>query len=160
MKKLWAPWRQEYILAEKKGCIFCRAIGDTDDAKNLVVYRGKECFLILNKYPYSYGHLMAAPNRHVCKISELNEREMPEIMRLIGRTEAVLREHIKPEGFNIGANIGKAAGAGEQHLHFHIVPRWVGDTNFMPVASETKVISQHLSELSTRLKESFRDQSL
>lgn len=155
MKNLWAPWRQEYILAEKKGCIFCRAIEDTDDDKNLVVCRAKECFLILNKYPYNYGHLMIASNEHKCDFDELNDQEMLEIMRLLGRAKAALRECIKPEGFNIGVNIGKAAGAGEQHLHFHIVPRWVGDTNFMPVASETKVISQHLSELLTKLRGFF-----
>jgi len=155
MKNLWAPWRQEYMLAEKKGCIFCHAVEDTDDGKNLVVYRGKECFLMLNKYPYNYGHLMIAPNKHKCDVDKLNDQEMLEIMRLLGRTKAILRESIKPDGFNIGANIGKAAGAGAQHLHFHIVPRWVGDTNFMPVASETKVISHHLSEFLMQMKKFF-----
>lgn len=157
MKNLWAPWRQEYILAdkEKKGCIFCHAVEDGDDEENLVVHRGKECFLILNKYPYNYGHVMVAPNKHKCDVNELSDQEMLEIMRLIGRTKAILRECVNPEGFNIGANVGKAAGAGEKHLHFHIVPRWVGDTNFMPVTSEAKVISQHLSELLARLKGSF-----
>ncbi len=155
MKNLWAPWRQEYILAEKKGCIFCRAVEDTDDDKNLVVYRGKESFLILNRYPYNYGHLMIAPNKHKCDFDELSDQEMLEIMRLLQRVKAGLKEYLNPEGFNIGVNIGKAAGAGEQHLHFHIVPRWVGDTNFMPVTSETKVISQHLSELLKKLREFF-----
>lgn len=155
MKSLWAPWRQEYILAEKKGCIFCRALEGSDDDKNLVVYRGKGCFLLLNKYPYNYGHLMIAPNRHKCEIDELSEAEMLEVMKLLGRAKAVLRDCIKPDGFNIGVNIGKAAGAGERHLHFHVVPRWVGDTNFMPVVSETKVISQHLSELLTKLRKYF-----
>lgn len=157
MKNLWAPWRQEYILSEKKGCIFCHAIeaDNGDDDKNLIVYRGKECFLILNKFPYNYGHVMISPNKHKCDVDELDDREMLEIMRLIGRTKAALREYLKPEGFNIGANVGKAAGAGAQHLHFHVVPRWVGDTNFMPVTSETKVISEHLSELLAGLKKSF-----
>lgn len=155
MKNLWAPWRQEYILAEKKECIFCRAVEDTDDDKNLVVYRGKESFLILNKYPYNYGHLMVAPNRHKCDIDELNDQEMLEIMKLLGRAKAALREGIKPEGFNIGVNVGTAAGAGARHLHFHIVPRWAGDTNFMPVISETKVISHHLSEFLVKMKKFF-----
>ena len=155
MKHLWAPWRQEYIRAEKKGCIFCRAIDDTQDDKNLILHRGKECFIILNKYPYNYGHLMIAPNKHQCGLKELTQGEMLECMQLLCKAQEVLEQHLKPEGFNIGVNLGKAAGAGEEHLHFHIVPRWVGDTNYMPVLGETKVISQHLSEFLSRLKGSF-----
>lgn len=155
MKHLWAPWRQEYILAEKKGCIFCRAISDTQDEKNLILYRGKGCFVILNKYPYNSGHLMIAPNKHKCDLRELAQEEMLESMQLLCKAQVVLEQHLKPEGFNIGANLGKAAGAGEQHLHFHVVPRWVGDTNYMPVLGETKIISQHLSELFLKLKGSF-----
>lgn len=156
MKNLWAPWRQEYIQAEKKGCIFCLAVEKAQDARSLVVHVGKECLVMLNKYPYNYGHLMIAPKRHKCDLSELTQKETQEIMRLLGEAKALLTKELKPEGFNIGVNIGKAAGAGEAHLHFHIVPRWVGDTNFMPVVSETKVVSQHLSELLGRLKGSFR----
>ena len=110
---------------------------------------------MLNKYPYNYGHLMIAPKRHKCDLLELTQEETQEMMRLLGETKTLLTKELKPEGFNIGINIGKAAGAGEEHLHFHIVPRWVGDTNFMPVASETKVISHHLSELLRKLKGSF-----
>ena len=156
MKNLWAPWRQEYIQAEKKGCIFCLAAENAQDAKSLVVHMGNECLVMLNKYPYNYGHLMIAPKRHKCDLLELTKEETQEIMRLLGEAKTLLTKELKPEGFNIGVNIGKAAGAGEAHLHFHIVPRWVGDTNFMPVASETKVISQHLSELLGKLKGSFR----
>lgn len=155
MKNLWAPWRQEYIQSEKKGCFFCHVIEEDDDDKNLVVHREKECFLIFNKYPYNYGHLMVASNKHKCDVDELSDKEMLGIMKLIGKTKTVLRQHIKPDGFNIGANIGASAGAGLLHLHFHIVPRWAGDTNFMPVISDTKVVSQYNSTLLARLKESF-----
>ncbi|HHT9118611.1 MAG TPA: HIT family protein [Candidatus Hypogeohydataceae bacterium YC38] len=155
MKNLWAPWRQEYIQAKKTGCIFCLAVENAQDERRLVVYMGKECLVMLNKYPYNYGHLMIAPKRHKCDLLELTQKETQEMMRLLGETKALLTKELKPEGFNIGINIGKAAGAGEEHLHFHIVPRWVGDTNFMPVTSETKVISQHLSELLRKLKGSF-----
>ncbi|HHT9119878.1 MAG TPA: HIT family protein [Candidatus Hypogeohydataceae bacterium YC41] len=155
MKYLWAPWRAEYISAEKKGCIFCRAVNDTQDDKNLLLYRGKECFIILNKYPYNNGHLMIAPNKHKYGLKELTQEELLEIMQLLCKAQQALEQHLKPEGFNIGVNMGKAAGAGEEHLHFHIVPRWVGDTNYMPVLGETKVISHYLSELLLRLKSSF-----
>ncbi len=155
MKHLWAPWRQEYILSEKKGCFFCLSVDDTQDAKNLILHRGKECFIILNKYPYNYGHLMVAPNKHRCSLKELTQEEMLESMQLLSKAQTVLEKHLNPEGFNIGANIGKAAGAGAEHLHFHIVPRWVGDTNYMPVLGDTKIISQYLSELLSRLKGSF-----
>ncbi|HHT9155402.1 MAG TPA: HIT family protein [Candidatus Tripitaka sp. YC43] len=155
MKHLWAPWRQEYIQSEKKGCFFCRAIDDTQDDKNLILHRGKECFIILNKYPYNYAHLMVAPNEHRCSLKELTQGEMLECMQLLCKVQAVLEQHLKPEGFNIGVNLGKAAGAGEEHLHFHVVPRWVGDTNYMPVLGETKVVSHYLPELLSRLKGSF-----
>lgn len=150
MENLWAPWRSEFILSEKKdeGCIFCNAIKDTDDQKNLIIYRGKSCFCILNKYPYSGGHLMVAPNNHKGKLSELTKEEMLELMNVTTEAETILSATMKPDGFNIGANIGKAAGAGVVgHIHLHIVPRWIGDTNFMPVMTDVKVVSQSLEDV-------------
>lgn len=160
MKNLWAPWRSEFILSDKKdvGCIFCNAIKDSNDETNLVVYRGKSCFCILNKYPYSGGHLMITPNEHKGHIYELTEQEMLELMLISGQVEAILENAMHPEGFNIGANIGKAAGAGVVgHFHLHIVPRWVGDTNFMPIMSDTKVVSQSLDDVYKLLYPKFKE---
>lgn len=155
MKNLWAPWRSEYLLSDNKSsrCIFCRAIEDTDDEKNLLIFRGKSCFCILNKYPYSGGHLMVSPNKHKNDLVDLNQDEMVELLTITGKAKSVLKKEMNPDGFNIGANFGKAAGAGvEGHFHLHIVPRWVGDTNFMPIISDTKVISQSLSDVYKLLK--------
>ncbi len=163
MDTLSAPWRSEFILSDKKeiGCIFCDAIQDNEDEKKLIVYRGKTCFCILNKYPYSGGHLMVAPNEHKGSISELTKEEMLELMCLAGETELILKESMNPDGFNIGANLGKAAGAGVVgHFHLHIVPRWVGDTNFMPVLSETKVMSQSLRDVYNLIESKMKNISL
>jgi ATP adenylyltransferase len=157
MKNLWAPWRKEFILSKKEeNCFFCEAIKDNQDRKNLVLYRGKECFCILNKYPYNNGHLMIAPKMHKDDLSKLNDSEMLELLTLSRDVKNILAKKLKPEGFNLGINFGKVAGAGvEDHIHVHLVPRWTGDTNFMPVIAETKVISQSLEDLYLELKECF-----
>jgi len=157
MDVMWAPWRMEYILGEKeKGCIFCDRAGEgrEEDRKNLILYRGNECFVILNKYPYNNGHLMITPYRHVPDISFLNEDELLELMLLSQKLLKTMKKGMKPDGFNMGINQGKVAGAGiESHVHLHIVPRWDGDTNFMPVVSSARVIPQHLTETYDILKE-------
>lgn len=155
MKNLWAPWRIAYIQEHSKetGCFLCNAFQDKQDEKHHIVARGKECFCIFNKYPYSSGHLMVAPNRHKPDISDLTEHEMLEIMKLTRSMKDLLTTIMKPEGFNLGVNLGKSAGAGLiGHFHLHIVPRWNGDTNFMPVISEVKVIPQSLEDLYKEFK--------
>jgi ATP adenylyltransferase len=157
MENIWAPWRKEFILSKKKeNCFFCTAIKDNQDRKNLVLYRGKECFCILNKYPYNSGHLMVAPKMHKGDLSKLNDSEMLELLTLTRDAKNILTKKLKPEGFNLGINFGKVAGAGvENHIHLHLVPRWKGDTNFMPVIAETKVIPQSLEDLYLELKDYF-----
>ncbi len=157
MKNIWAPWRKEFILNKKdENCFFCEAIKDNQDRKNLVLYRGEECFCILNKYPYNNGHLMVAPNLHKDDLSKLSSSEMLELMTLTRDMKDMLSKKMNPDGFNLGINMGKFAGAGvEDHIHLHIVPRWKGDTNFMPVVSDTKVIPQSLDDLYVELKEFF-----
>ncbi|MDR4505646.1 MAG: HIT domain-containing protein [Candidatus Scalindua sp.] len=157
MKNLWAPWRKEYILGEKEECCFlCEALGDNQDRKNLILYRGKESFCILNKYPYNSGHAMVVPNRHIKELSNLSNSEMLELLTIASNVKDILSKKMNPEGFNIGMNLGKVAGAGvEDHIHLHIVPRWNGDTNFMPVIADTKVIPQSLEDLFKELESLF-----
>ena len=157
MKYLWAPWRMEYILKEKnEGCIFCEIPKENQDKENYVLYRGKFCFVILNTYPYNNGHIMIAPYAHIKNLEELNRDTINELMSLCQKSISVLKKKINPQGFNIGANIGKVGGAGIlEHVHLHIVPRWQGDTNFMPVISDTKVMPQYLSETYDSLKAGF-----
>lgn len=157
MKYLWAPWRMEYILKEKnEGCIFCEIPKENQDKENYVLYRGKFCFVILNTYPYNNGHIMIAPYVHIKNLEELNRDTINELMSLCQKSISVLKKKINPQGFNIGANIGKVGGAGIlEHVHLHIVPRWQGDTNFMPVISDTKVMPQYLSETYDLLKAGF-----
>ena len=146
MDTLWAPWRIGYIKEDKpSGCIFCDKAAQSDDAANLIVHRGTACFVILNLYPYNNGHLMVVPYRHTPGIEDLATETLTELMTLTQRSWAVLREAIHPTGFNIGINQGTPAGAGvADHVHLHVVPRWVGDTNFMPVIADTLVIPQSL----------------
>ncbi len=136
----------EYIRkVDKTGCIFCRAIKEKRDRKNLIVRRGKTAFIIMNRFPYNPGHLMVAPNRHLADFADLDDDEVLELMRLTQKGVALLRERMRPDGLNLGINLGRVAGAGiEGHLHIHIVPRWQGDTNFMPILGNTKVISEAL----------------
>lgn len=160
MKILWAPWRMKYIKSfEKEGeCIFCSKPREGRDEKNLILYRGEKGFIILNRFPYNSGHFMVAPYRHVRELEKLEEDELLELMNLLKRGIRALKEEYKPEGFNVGANIGRIAGAGiEDHIHFHVVPRWSGDTNFMPVLSETKVMPELLEETYQRLVKHFRE---
>lgn len=155
MENLWAPWRITYIQNHPKesGCFLCNAFLDTRDEKHLVVHRGTECFCILNKYPYNSGHLMVVPNKHKPDISDLTDQEILEIMKMTKDMKELLTTIMKPEGFNIGINLGKPAGAGLiGHFHVHIVPRWNGDTNFMPVIADVKVIPQSLESLYEEIK--------
>ncbi|MEO0275551.1 MAG: HIT domain-containing protein [candidate division WOR-3 bacterium] len=158
MKILWAPWRIKYIEGFKKGyeCIFCIKSKDKNDKKNFILKRGKYSFVIMNIFPYNPGHLMVAPYKHVPELGDLNKEEIYEIMELVKESIEVLKKVYSPHGFNIGVNIGKIAGAGfEEHIHFHIVPRWEGDTNFMPVLGNTKIISEELKRSYRRLKKYY-----
>ena len=164
MDKLWSPWRSNYIDSFKDAsnediCVFCAAQNsEITDKKSLVVYKGDLNFIMLNLYPYNNGHLMIIPYRHISDYMELTEKELNEITALNKMAITVLRKIMKPHGFNFGANIGKAAGAGiHTHLHFHLVPRWNGDTNFMPVLGEVKIISQDLLETKSKIIDGFRE---
>lgn len=154
MEHLWAPWRIGYIRGEREpGCFLCRKPQEADDAKNLILIRAKTCFALLNTLPYNPGHLMVAPYKHTGELDDLGEQELAEIGQLLVRGKQILARAMKPQGFNIGLNLGKAAGAGvHDHLHWHIVPRWDGDTNFLPVTGETRVIPQALDELYAELR--------
>ena len=154
MEHIWAPWRIEYIRRVKGGgCILCQKPKESNDELNFILYRGKSNFLILNVYPYNPGHLMVAPYQHTANLQDLAPEEAKEHFNIVKQAIALLEETLKPDGFNVGLNLGKVAGAGiEEHLHTHIVPRWQGDTNFMPVLSDTRVISEALTATYTKLK--------
>jgi ATP adenylyltransferase len=154
---LWAPWRLEYVGSadEQEGCIFCAAREGADE-EGLVVRRGSHAFALLNRFPYASGHLMIAPLRHAGEFGELPDEEVLEIHRLAGQGMGALAEVYAPQGFNLGWNLGRVAGAGvTDHVHMHLVPRWVGDTNFMPVLADVKVIPEHLLETRRRLAEAW-----
>jgi len=158
LKVLWAPWRMQYIEeaagAEEQECIFCTKPKENRDEENYIVYRGETCFIIMNIYPYNNGHLMIAPYRHVATPLELTEKEMLELMKTVNIGIKALEKAFNPHGFNIGINLGRAAGAGiVDHIHIHVVPRWQGDTNFMPILAETKIIPQHLRETYRKLRQ-------
>ena len=157
MKKLWAPWRIDYIRTPKEErCIFCKKFQGKNDRENLILYRGRYAFVLMNLYPYSNGHLMVSPYSHTSETGDLNQDCSAEIMTLANFSMEILKKSMKAEGFNFGANIGKAGGAGiEEHLHYHIVPRWTGDTNFMPVVGTAKVIVEGLAETWDKLKPLF-----
>lgn len=157
MKQLWAPWRLQYIGAPKpKGCIFCAAASGTDDRTALIVHRGTLAFVIMNLFPYNSGHVMVVPYRHLPRLGDLSDAEKLEAMSLLDLTIRAQEMALHPEGTNVGINLGRAAGAGiEDHLHVHVVPRWVGDTNFMPVLGDTKVIPEHLESTYQRLHDAF-----
>jgi len=157
---LWAPWRIEYITdaTKNEGCIFCDKSAEKDDRANLIVYRGKTAFVIMNRYPYNNGHLLIVPNRHTSEMADLSDEEKIELVNLLQYAQDVLQAVMKPQGFNIGMNLGRLAGAGiTDHLHFHIVPRWGGDTNFMPIVGHTKVISEALEETRDHLHKAFEE---
>jgi ATP adenylyltransferase len=163
MKKrdvLWAPWRSEYITVEKKGgCFLCKAFkskGKDADRRSYILYRGKNLFVILNLFPYNNGHLMVVPNRHIDNIGVLSTEEEKELMFLIKSSVRIIKKTMNAQGFNIGLNQGSSAGAGlESHIHFHVVPRWAKDTNFITVISNSKVVSQSLDETYKLLKPEF-----
>ena len=147
-ERLWAPWRLEYIRGPKDAeCIFCRAIESDDDEGNYVVHRGERAFVILNAYPYNNGHVMIAPYVHEPSIEPLDDPTLLELMQLAKRSLAAMHAAYSPEGFNIGINQSNVAGAGiEEHVHVHVVPRWSGDTNFMPVIGDVRVLPQSLAD--------------
>ena len=152
-KPLWAPWRLEYIQQadEIEGCVFCRAAAGPDE-ELLVVHRGESAFVLLNKFPYASGHLMVAPYRHLGNFGELDDAEALEAHRLAAEGMAALDRVFSPEGYNAGWNLGRVAGAGiVDHVHLHVVPRWSGDTNFMPVLADVKVLPEHLTETRAKL---------
>jgi|UniRef100_A0A7V3PUI8 ATP adenylyltransferase len=160
MEKLWAPWRADYIIknadCQKKRCLFCVLKKRTADKPNLILHRGKYALVVMNRFPYNSGHLMVAPLRHTAALETLRPAESAELWKLLQRCVKILKKEYHPQGFNIGANLGAVAGAGVTgHLHLHIVPRWQGDTNFMPVLGETKVVSEHLLTTYDRLRPHF-----
>jgi ATP adenylyltransferase len=157
LKHLWAPWRLEYVANadEQEGCIFCRA-AEGDDEEQLVVHRGELAFVLLNKFPYSSGHLLVAPYRHGLNFGDLDDEEALAVHRLGAEGLEALQRVYSPEGFNLGWNIGRIAGAGiPEHGHLHVVPRWGGDTNFMPVLGDVKVLPEHLMATRRRLAEAW-----
>jgi len=157
MEYIWAPWRMQYITAAKEsGCILCQKPTENDDETNLILYRGKDNFIILNSFPYNPGHLMVAPYRHLARLEDLSDEELIEHFDIVKRSVKVLTKVMKPMGFNVGLNIGRIAGAGiEDHIHTHVVPRWQGDTNFMSVVSDTKVVPEALKATYQKLKASM-----
>ncbi len=156
MESLHAPWRIEYILAPKPAMpesLFTRIAQSSDDEANYVIARARTCYALLNTYPYTGGHLMIVPYKQVQDLDGLTDEEMTDLLRLTRRCQAALKSVMKPDGFNIGINLGKVAGAGIlEHLHIHVVPRWQGDTNFMPVLANTTVVPQALKELAAQLR--------
>ena len=156
-KILWAPWRAKFILGKKEtGCIFCKRLKMKDSVKNLIVYRSEKTFVILNKFPYNSGHTLIVPKRHVGQIEKLTVEESREFFELTQKTVSVIKKTLKPSSLNLGMNLGRVSGAGiPGHLHMHIVPRWHGDTNFMPVIGQTSVVSVPLEPIYKALKKEF-----
>jgi ATP adenylyltransferase len=157
MERLWAPWRLEYIqnADEQGGCVFCRA-AEGDDEEQLVVHRGERAFVLLNKFPYASGHLLVAPYRHGVGFGDLAEAEALEVHLLSARGMEALAAVYKPEGYNLGWNVGRIAGAGiPDHVHLHVVPRWAGDTSFMPVLADVRVLPEHLVETRRKLADAW-----
>ena len=154
MKTMWAPWRMDYILSDKKDeCVFCDAISKNED---LTLFKGKDTMVMMNKFPYINGHLLVAPVRHLSALEQLSRHEMGELLATVERSVNILKRVMHPDGFNVGLNLGKVAGAGvEEHLHFHIVPRWFGDTNALTVLAEVRVIPEHLKTTYNNLKPHF-----
>ena len=158
MSRIWTPWRMKYIADRSvdAGCPFCEVYSGTDDTGNLIVYRGKKGFVMLNRFPYTTGHMMVLPVVHKEKLSELDQETRAEMTELVTHASEVLNLVYQPEGFNIGLNIGAAAGAGiPQHLHWHIVPRWVGDTNYMTTVGETRLIPEALEDTYQKIKSNW-----
>lgn len=161
MQRLFSPWRKAYIARDKaadktKGCVFCRALQNPDGPDNLIVFRGLRAFVIVNRFPYTSGHLMVLPFDHVAKLDLVEQQTRAEMMELVTAATRALSRAYQPEGFNIGANLGAAAGAGiEEHLHLHVLPRWVGDTNFISTVGQTRVLPETLEETWQRVKNAW-----
>jgi ATP adenylyltransferase len=154
MKRLWAPWRMKFVQSQDPdtNCVFCRVQAQTNDMENLIIFRGLTAFVILNRYPYTSGHLMVVANLHLPSLEDLDARTRAEMMELATKGMGILRKVYRPEAFNLGANIGEAAGAGiARHVHMHVVPRWGGDTNFMSAVAETRVLPEELDETYQRI---------
>jgi len=164
MKRLWAPWRMEYILDNDKHneCLFCSIStrenqkNSKNDRKNLILQRGRHCFVVLNKYPYNCGHLMIVPYFHTSSFDGLSDEVLFDLIKVQRNSVDILNKALSPDGFNLGLNIGKVAGAGmESHMHLHVVPRWTGDTDSMPIIAETRVIPEHLKKTYNKLNRMF-----
>lgn len=157
MKVLWAPWRMDYILSDKeKRCIFCELPKEDRDRDNLILYRSSHNFVMMNRYPYNNGHLMVVPFLHVHSLEELSDETLLDFMKVVRHSVESVRKAFMPEGFNIGINIGRIAGAGmEEHMHLHMVPRWAGDTSFMTVFDEIRVIPEHVMSTYDKLFPAF-----
>lgn len=158
MDTLWTPWRSTYMKAKKeKGrCVFCDAAARSDDEETLIVHRAEHCFVILNRYPYTSGHLMVAPYSHVSRLTHISEEASAEMMRLVRQSEIAIERAYSPDGLNVGMNLGEAAGAGiEQHIHMHVLPRWRGDANFITSIGNARVIPEDLSTTYRKLSEQF-----
>jgi ATP adenylyltransferase len=157
VERLWSPWRLAYVTgtSDAQGCVFCEALA-SESAAPLVLFRGDTCYVILNLYPYNNGHLMVVPNRHVASLAECSVAELGEMMELTRRAEIALAEAYRPQGLNVGINLGRSAGAGVvDHVHIHAVPRWTGDTNFMSVIGQVRVLPEELDETARRLRPIF-----
>lgn len=158
MKALWAPWRMEYVVSEgdSGGCIFCPGDDRSLDVERLILHVDDNALVVMNKYPYTNGHLLVAPVRHVGALEDLSEEELLHLMICVRSAVEILKEYMGPDGFNVGLNLGRVAGAGlEDHMHFHVVPRWNGDTNFMTVFGDVRVIPQHIRETFNELRPYF-----
>jgi ATP adenylyltransferase len=159
MENLWRPWRIKYILSDKeKGCIFCDKLKERKDRENYILYRSEHSFIILNIYPYNSGHLMVAPYKHVASFEGMEKDELAELFQMVNKCTKLLSATMQPDGFNIGVNLGRVAGAGvKDHVHIHIVPRWAGDANFMPVLADVNVIPEALDSVFDRLSQALQD---
>ncbi len=159
MKTMWAPWRMEYILDDKPdGCVFCDALEPTAD---LTLFQGHDTMVMMNKFPYINGHLLVAPIRHISALDQLSRYETGEFLATVEKSISILKQVMNPDGFNVGLNLGKVAGAGvEEHLHFHIVPRWFGDTNALTVFADVRVIPEHIKSTYQNLKPQFENLNL
>jgi len=160
MKVVWAPWRMEYVGSDqaREGCIFCPGDDRTQDEKKFILYRGEWSIVLMNRFPYSNGHLLIAPLRHISSFDSLSPDEKLDLVNMVERSVSVLKEVMDPAGFNIGMNLGRVAGAGvEDHMHFHIVPRWSGDTNYMTVFGEVRIIPEHIRATYEKLLPFFKE---
>jgi ATP adenylyltransferase len=160
MDRLWTPWRFDYIRSVDKEatCVFCRIVAETCDKQNLVLFRGSHSYIVMNLYPYTSGHLLIVANRHIAFLSDATQEELGEIIKLGQHCETALRHEYHPQGYNMGFNLGRSAGAGvEHHLHMHVLPRWTGDSNFVSVVGETRVLPEELPHSYRRLLPHFRN---